>query len=75
MSDTNALLYAIGVYVAFLGILFWNYGQFAATVVRWSQPPIRKKNSNKITQPKLPLGTRLKCYIPIYQACIVRKTL
>lgn len=75
MSDTQALFYAIGIYVVFFAAIFWHYGQLTATVVRWSKPPVRKKGSNVITQPKLTLGEKVKCYIPMYQACLVRKSL
>lgn len=75
MSDTQALLYAIGIYVVFLLVIFWNYGQFTKTIVRWSRKPIKVKNSNKLKQPPLTIGEALKCYIPYYQACLVRKSL
>lgn len=75
MSDTVAFLYAIGIYVICLGLIFSNYGSFAVTVVRWAKKPIVAKNSMKIKQPPISFGEVIKCYIPIYQACLVRKTL
>ena len=75
MSDTTALFYSISIYVLFFGIIFWNYGQFTKVVLRWTKKPIKKKGSNVLTQPKLPLKDSLKCYIPYYQVCIVCKSL
>ncbi len=75
MSDTAALLYAVGVYVLCLALMFINYGSFTVTVVRWAKDPIVKKGTMKIMQPPMSKSETLKCYIPVYQACLVRKTL
>lgn len=68
------LLYAIGIIFIFLGLLFWNYGNFAATVVRWCKP-LDVKKGKPIKRPPLTAGETVKCYIPIYQALAVRKAL
>ena len=75
MNDTVSLLYAAGIYVACFSLMFINYGSFAVTVVRWAKDPIVKKGTTKIMQPPMGICETLKCYIPMYQTCIVRKTL
>lgn len=75
MLDTQAFLYAVAIYVIGLGMLFWNYGTFTATIVKWSRPPIKSAKNKKITQPPLSISEKLKCYIPGYQAVLVRKSL
>lgn len=75
MSDNMALLYAVGLYVVGIGLLIANYGSFAATVVRWSKKPLIKPGTNKIKQPSLTPKEVICCYIPLYQACVVRKAL
>jgi len=67
--------YAIGIYLFFFLLIFSNYGQFATSVARWSLKPIVDKNKKKYVQPKLPFKEVLKCYIPFYQVCVVRKSL
>ena len=75
MSDTQALLYAIGIYLVGFGALFWNYGMFASVVVRWSKKPKVKPGTSKIKQPPLTAKETILSYIPGYQACLVRKSL
>ena len=75
MTDTQALLYAIGIFVVGLGCMFWNYGTFAITVVRWSKKPIVAKGTKKLKQPPLPFKERALCYLPGFQAYMVRKAL
>lgn len=77
MSNTDmlSLLYAVSIYVVCFALMFINYGSFAAVIVRWAKKPIVKEKSLKITQPKLSTGELVKCYVPVYQACIVSSTL
>lgn len=71
MSDmVNALL---GVFFFFV-ILYWCYGMFATTVVRWSKKP-KKNKRGKMTQPPLTFVEALPCYLPWIQVCRVRKAL
>lgn len=75
MEDNISLLYAVGIYVVCLALMFINYGSFASTVVRWSKEPVIKKGTMKISQPTMSFKESLKCYAPAYQVYIVRKTL
>ena len=74
MSDTGTMIMLIMIYVACFALIFYNFGTFAATVLRWSKPPIKNKNK-KLTQPKLEGSELIKCYIPIYQVSVVREAL
>lgn len=75
MSDMQGFAYAVAIYVLFLFMLFWNYGQFTIIVVRWSKEPTIDRKNNKIRQPSLSLKEVALCYIPFYQCFLVRKTL
>lgn len=68
------MLYAVGTILICLGLLFWHYGNFACTVVRWCKP-LDVKKGKPIKRPPLTAGEAFKCYLPIYQACAVRKAL
>lgn len=68
------MLYAVGIILVFLGLLFWNYGGFTVTVVRWCKP-LNVKKGKPIKRPTLSGGEIAKCYIPLYQACAVHKAL
>lgn len=68
------MLYAVGTIILTLGLLFWNYGGFACTVVRWCKP-LSVKKGKPIKRPPLTAGEALGCYVPIYQVCKVRKAL
>ena len=57
-----------------LGAMVGYHGKFAETVLRWSKKPVSCKDG-KIRQPKLTMNERLKCYIPIYQECLIRDSL
>lgn len=74
MSDTQSLIYAIGIYVVFFVMIFIHYGSFAAIVLQWSRPPIKNKN-HKLVQEPLTGSELIKCYIPLYQVIVVRKAL
>lgn len=74
MSDTSAMLLLTLLYIGSFVLIFYNYGTFAATVLRWSKPPVKNKNK-KLTQPKLDGSELVKCYIPIYQVSVVREAL
>ena len=60
--------------VLVLGAIVAYYGNFTATIVRWSKKP-SKSSDGKVRQPKLTLAERVPCYIPIFQVYLVRKTL
>lgn len=68
MFSTAALFFIVIIYV------FYNYGNFAKTVVCWSKAPVRNKNG-KLIQPKCTTSELVKCYIPIFQVCQVREAL
>lgn len=57
-----------------LGAMLIYYGNFAQTITRWSRKPVKCRDG-KIRQPKLKFGEKLKCFIPIYQVCLVHKAL
>ena len=68
------MAYALGIIFVALGLIFWNYGGFTSTVVRWCKP-LNVKKGKPIKRPPLSAGELVKCYIPVYQACAVRKAL
>lgn len=65
---------AVIIILIFLFLLFWNYGNFASTVVRWCKP-LDLKKGKKIKAPKLEVGEKIVCYVPLFQVCTVRKSL
>lgn len=67
-------LYSVGIILIFLVLLFWNYGTFACTVVRWCKP-LDVKKGKPIKRPPLSAGEAVMCYIPLFQVCMVRKSL
>lgn len=73
MTDSQALLYAVAIYIFGFIMLFGNYGSFTRVTLRWTKKP--KKVGNKLVQPKLSVGETIKCYIPMYQVYAVRKAL
>lgn len=69
------IFWGVGCFLCFFLCIFGNYGAFACTTVRWAKPPIRVKNSKKIKQPPISTKERILCYVPLAQACMVRKAL
>ena len=51
------------------------YGKMVATVVKWSQKPRWSKDHKHMRMAPIPMSTRIKCYIPLYQCCVVNKAL
>lgn len=75
MSDQQAMLYAIGIIIIGFGAMFWNYGIFAVTTVRWSHKPIVDKVTKRMKAPKLAAKEAILCYIPGVQLVMVCKAL
>lgn len=71
------LLTFLAIMLAFLILFFGNYAGFAWTVVRWTKKPVKKKVKGKVklVQPKLSMGERIRCCIPIWQMIEVRKAM
>lgn len=71
----DGLYYILGIYILFFILLFGNYGGFAVTVRRWAKSPDMEPGDTKVKQPEMSVSEIIPCYIPFYQACIVRRTL
>ena len=69
------MTYTAVIFFVVLFYVFFNYGNFAKTVVCWSKPPVRSRKNNKLIQPKCSTEELIMCYIPIFQVCTVRKAL
>lgn len=71
------VLIFVGLMLSFLCLFFGNYGVFAMTVLRWTKRPIKTKSKGKIVymQPKLTVGEKVRCCIPMWQAIEVHKAL
>lgn len=74
MSNHPGITYVL-ILISVLAAMVIYYGNMVATVVKWSQKPRWSKDHKRIRMNEIPLQMRLKCYIPVFQCCIVNKTL
>ena len=74
--DKDAL-YAISIFILFFALLVYNYGNFAMVVCKWSKKPrfVKRKGKKVVLPGNLTPNEAIKCYIPFYQAAVVRRAL
>lgn len=75
--ENNVALSFFAILFCVVGALIAYYGKMVATIVKWSQKPVRSKNNphKGIRMREISFKKKWKCYIPLYQCCIAQKTL
>lgn len=73
----SGYFYALAIFILFFALLFYNYGNFAVVVCKWSKKPrfVKRKGKKVVLPGKLSASEYVKCYIPVYQAAVVREAL
>ena len=56
------------------GAMIMYYAKFTITVMRWTAKPVKGKDG-RMRPPKLSTAEKLKCYVPLLQAVMVRERL